>query len=228
MMTMMKPFLDMQFGDRIVTLMAALVLVLQIAMVAQRWMVANIRIFAAQSLFLALIAATIAWFNHAPHIYIAAALTLVVKVILVPILFERLVERMEIHEEIEPFVNTPLSVVIAGGLTLVGYVVAAGFYRPDEPGLGHNALAVAISLFLIGFFTMINRRKALTQVLALLSLENGLFLAAISLTYGMPLIVELGIFFDVLVAAMVLGILVYRIRETVESMDVSRLRRLRG
>jgi hydrogenase-4 component E len=228
MMTMMKPFLDMQFGDRIVTLMAALVLVLQIAMVAQRWMVANIRIFAAQSLFLALIAATIAWFNHAPHIYIAAALTLVVKVILVPILFERLVERMEIHEEIEPFVNTPLSVVIAGGLTLVGYVVAEGFYRPDEPGLGHNALAVAISLFLIGFFTMINRRKALTQVLALLSLENGLFLAAISLTYGMPLIVELGIFFDVLVAAMVLGILVYRIRETVESMDVSRLRRLRG
>ena len=225
---LMKPFLDMQFGDRIVTLMAALVLVLQIAMVAQRWIVIHIRIFAAQSFFLAVIAATIAWFNHAPHIYIAAALTIVVKVILVPILFERLVERMEIHEEIEPIVNVPISVVIAGGLTLVGYVVAESFYRPEEPGLGHNALAVAISLFLIGFFNMINRRKALTQVLALLSLENGLFLAAISLTYGMPLIVELGVFFDVLVAAMVLGILIYRIRETFESMDVSRLRRLRG
>jgi len=118
--------------------------------------------------------------------------------------------------------------VIAGALTLVGYVVAESFYRPDESGLGHNMLAVAISLFLIGFFTMINRRKALTQVLALLSLENGLFLAAISLTYGMPLIVELGVFFDVLVAAMVLGILVYRIRESFASMDVSRLRRLRG
>jgi hydrogenase-4 component E len=224
----MKPFLDMQLGDRIVTLMAALVLVLQIAMVAQRWIVIHIRIFAAQSFFLAMIAATIAWFNHAPHIYIAAVLTVVVKVILVPILFERLVERMEIHEEIEPIVNVPISLVIAGGLTLVGYVVAESFYRPDEPGLGHNALAVAISLFLIGFFNMINRRKALTQVLALLSLENGLFLAAISLTYGMPLIVELGVFFDVLVAAMVLGILIYRIRETFESMDVSRLRRLRG
>jgi hydrogenase-4 component E len=181
-----------------------------------------------QSLFLAMIAATIAWYNHAPHIYIAAVLTMVVKVILVPILFERLVKRMEIEEEIEPIVNVPLSVLIAGGLTLVGYVVAASFYRPDAPGVGHNALAVAISLFLIGFFTMINRRKALTQVLALLSLENGLFLAAISLTYGMPLIVELGILFDVLVAAMVLGILVYRIRESFESMDVSRLRRLRG
>jgi len=225
---LMMHFLDLQLGDRIITLMAALVLVLQIAMVTQRWIVVHIRIFAAQSFFLAMIAATIAWFNHAPHLYAAAALTVAVKVILVPILFERLVRRMKIHEEIEPIVNVPMSVVISGGLTLVGYVVAESFYRPDEPGLGHNALAVAISLFLIGFFTMINRRKALTQVLALLSLENGMFLAAISLTYGMPLIVELGVFFDVLVAAMVLGILVYRIRETFESMDVSRLRRLRG
>jgi hydrogenase-4 component E len=224
----MRLLFDLQFGDRIVTLLAALVLVLQIAMVAQRWIVAHIRIFAAQSFFLAMIAATIAWYNHAPHIYIAAALTLVVKVILVPILFERLVERMEIRREIEPIVNAPLSILISGGLTLVGYVVAESFYRPGTAGLGHNALAMAISLFLIGFFTMVNRRKALSQVLALLSLENGLFLAAISLTYGMPLIVELGVFFDVLVAAMVFGILVYRIRETVESMDVSRLRRLRG
>ena len=152
--------------------------------------------------------------------------------ILVPILLERLVDRIEIHQEIEPIVNVPLSIVISGGLTLVGYMVAESFYRPDEApsagSLGHNTLAVAISLFLIGFFMMINRRKALTQVLALLSLENGVFLAAISLTYGMPLIVELGVFFDVLVAVMVLGILVYRIRETFESMDVSKLRRLRG
>ncbi len=113
----------------------------------------------------------------------------------------------------------PLSVVISGGLTLVGYIVAESFYHPEQTtgaaSLGHNTLAVAISLFLIGFFMMINRRKALTQVLALLSLENGLFLAAISLTYGMPLIVELGVFFDVLVAVLVLGILVYRIREIV-------------
>ena len=126
----------------------------------------------------------------------------------------------------------PLSIVISGGLTLVGYVLAEPFYRPEEaPGastLGHNALAVAISLFLIGFFMMINRRKALTQVLALLCLENGLFLAAISLTFGMPLIVEIGIFFDVLVATLLLGILIYRIRETFDSMDVSRLSRLKG
>jgi hydrogenase-4 component E len=228
----MHTFPDPQFGDKIVTLMAALVLVLQIAMVAQRWIVTNIRIFAAQSLLLAAIAGTIAYVNNAPHIYIAAALTLLVKAVLVPVLLERLVARIEIRQEIEPILNVPLSVVISGGLTLVGYVVAESFYHPEaEPApaaLGHNALAVAISLFLIGFFMMINRRKALTQVLALLSLENGLFLAAISLTYGMPLIVELGVLFDVLVAVLVLAILVYRIRESFESMDVSRLRRLRG
>lgn len=223
---------DPQFGDRMITLMAALVLVLQIAMVGQRWLITNIRMFALQSFLLAAIAGTIAFFNHSNHIYIAAALTFVVKTLVLPVLLERIVARVGIQQEIEPLINVPLSVLISGGLTLVGYIVAESFYHPEETSasaaLGHNTLAIAIALFLIGFFTMLNRRKALTQVLGLLSMENGLFLAAISLTYGMPLVVEIGIFFDVLVAAMVLGILVYRIGETFDSMDVSKLRRLRG
>jgi hydrogenase-4 component E len=219
-----------EFGDKLVTLMAAFVLVLQIAMVGQRWLVMNIRLFGAQSFLLGAIAAAIAWYNHAPHIYIAAGMTVLVKAILVPILLERLVERIDIQHEIAPIINVPLSIVISGGLTLVAYMVGESFYHVDAgaASLGHNTLAVAISLFLIGFFMMLNRRKALTQVLALLTLENGIFLAAICLTYGMPLIVELGVFFDVLVAVLVLGILVYRIRESFESMDVSKLRRLRG
>ncbi len=223
---------DTLFGDKMITLMAALVLVLQITMVAQRWLITNIRVFAVQSFLLASIATTIAYFNGATHIYIAAALTLLFKTILLPIVLERLVAKIEIQREIEPFINVPVSILISGLLTLVGYVVAESFHRPDEPigaaSLGHNTLAVAISLYLIGFFMMINRRKALTQVLALLCLENGLFLAAISLTYGMPLIVEFGIFFDVLVAILMLAILIYRIRETFDSTDVSRLSRLRG
>ena len=222
---------DPEFGNRIITLMAALVLVLQIAAVGQRRLVSSIRIFAVQSFLLAAIAGVIAYFNDASHIYIAALLTLILKTGLLPWLLERLVKRIEIRREIEPVINAPLSILIAGCLTLVGYVVAESFYHPEETStraaLGHNTLAVAIALFLIGFFTVLNRRKALSQVLGLLSLENGLFLAAISLTYGMPLIVELGIFFDVLVAVMVLGILVFRIREAFDSMDVSKLRKLR-
>jgi hydrogenase-4 component E len=223
---------DPQFGDKMITLMAAVVLVLQILMVAQRWLVTNIRAFGVQSFLLASIAFTIAYFNHAPHIYIVAALTLVFKAILLPVVLERLVMKLEIRQEIEPFVNVPISVIVSGLLTLLAYVVAESFYRPADAtvpaSLGHNTLAVAIALFLIGFFMMVNRRKALAQVLGLLCLENGLFLAAISLTYGMPLLVELGILFDLLVAVLVLGILVYRIQETFDSMDVSKLSRLRG
>jgi hydrogenase-4 component E len=220
-----------QFGNKVITMLAALVLVLQILMVGQRWIVTNIRAFGLQSSLLASIAVTVAYFNHAPQMYIVAALTLVFKAILVPIVLDRLVIKIEMRQEIEPFVNVPLSVVLSGLLTLLAYVVAESFQRPLDAaaaGLGHNTLAVAIALFLIGFFMMVNRRKALTQAVALLCLENGLFLAAISLTYGMPLLVELGILFDLVVAVMVLGILVYRIQETFDSMDVSRLSRLRG
>ncbi len=221
---------DPEFGERLITLMAAFALVFQIALVAQKSLLANIRVFGAQAALLGGIAAAIAWYNHAPHIYVAAALTLAVKAVLVPWLLTRLVQRLEIRHEIEPIINVPLSVVISGGLTLVAYVVGESFYHPGagSGNLGRNTLAVAISLFLIGFLMMITRRKAVSQVLALLSLENGVFLAAICLTYGMPLIVEMGVFFDVLVAVMVLGILVFRIRETFDSMDVSKMRRLRG
>ena len=228
---------DPQFGNRMITLMAAFVLVLQIGMVGQRWLVTNIRVFAAQSFLLACIANTIAYFNHAPQIYIAAALTFALKAVALPLVLERLVKRIDIGQEIAPLINVPLSLLICGGLTTVGYVVAESFHRaevtasaagPSAASLGHNTLAVAVSLFLIGFFMMISRRKAIMQVLALLSLENGLFLAAISLTYGMPLVVELGVLFDLLIAVMVFGILVYRIQETFDSMDVSKLSRLRG
>jgi len=220
-----------ELGDKIIILMAALVLVLQIAAVGQRGIISSIRIFGVQSFLLAGIATVIAYFNKAEHLYVAAILTVLLKAVVLPRVLERLVEKIGIRREIEPLINVPLSILTAGGLTLLGYVVAASFYHPEETAgpaaLGHNTLPVAIALFLIGFFVMVNRRKALTQVLALLSLENGLFLAAISLTYGMPLVVDLGIFFDVLVAVMVLGILVFRIREAFDSMDVSKLRKLR-
>ncbi len=223
---------DPQFGNKLITLMAAAVLVIQIMMVAQRWLVTNIRAFAVQSFLLALIAFTIAGFNHAPHMYFVAGLTLVLKGILLPLMLEKLVAKIGIAQEIEPHWNVPVSVLIAGVLTLFAYVIAESLHRPDEAigpaSLGHNTLAVAIAVFLTGFYMMVNRRKALTQVLGLLCLENGIFLAAISLTYGMPLVVEGGVFFDVLVAALLLAILIYRIRETFDSMDVSRLSRLRG
>jgi len=212
---------------QVITLMAALMLVVQLLMIAQRMLLTNIRLFAIQSFLLAGIAAVVAYHHNASHVYVVAVLTLIGKVIFLPWLLTRLVHRIQIHEEIEPLLSPPTSMLICGGLTLLGYVVARPFTSLER--LGNNTLAIALTLLLTGFFLMINRRKALTQVLALLTVENGVMLAAVALTtYGMPLVVELGIFFDVLVAVMVLAILVYRIRENISSMDTSKLNQLKG
>ena len=208
-------------------MLAAGMLVIQLLMVVQRMLLTNIRLFALQSIMLAAIAAIIAHAHNATHVYWVAALTLIGKVFFLPWLLNRLVRRIQIHQEIEPLLNSTASMLLCGALTILGYIVARPFTSLER--LGNNTLAVAITLLLTGFFLMFNRRKAITQVLALLTVENGVMLAAVALTtYGMPLVVELGIFFDVMVAVMVLGILVYRIRETFASMDVSKLSQLKG
>jgi hydrogenase-4 component E len=216
----------MNTSSQILTLLATFMLVLQLLLVVQRMLVTNIRLFALQSFLLACIAAIIAFATGAWHVGFIAVLTIAGKVVFLPWLLERIVDRIKIDQEIHPFVNMTASMLICGALTVLAYVVARPLTTLDR--LGSNTLAVAIALLLTGFFLMINRRKALTQVLALLTMENGVMLAAIALTtYGMPLVVEIGIFFDVVVAVMVLGILVFRIRETFTSMDVSKLNELK-
>jgi hydrogenase-4 component E len=219
-------FPSVEVGSRVITLLATLMLMLQLLLVVQRMLISNIRLFALQSLLLAVIAAVVAYVYGAWHVLIVAVLTLLGKVIFLPWLLQRLVRRIKIEQEIHPFVNMPASMLICGALTVLSYVVARPFTSLAR--LGNNTLPVALALLLTGLFLMINRRKAITQVLALLTTENGMMLAAIALTtYGMPLVVEIGIFFDVVVAVMVLGILVFRIRESFDSMDVSKLNELK-
>jgi hydrogenase-4 component E len=213
-------------SSQIIMLLAAVMLVLQLLLVVQRMLITNIRLFAIQSLLLAGIAAVVGYAYDAWHVYVLALLTLLGKVLFLPWRLERLVREIKIDQEIQPFVNMPTSMAICGALTVLAYVVARPFTSLER--LGSNTLAIAIALLLTGFFLMIIRRKALTQVLALLTIENGVMLAAIALTtYGMPLVVEIGIFFDVVIAVMVLGILVSRIRKTFSSMDVSKLNQLK-
>jgi hydrogenase-4 component E len=216
-----------ELASQWITLLAAGMLVIQILMVVQRMLLTSIRLFALQSLMLAGIAGMVALFHNAPHVYWVAGLTVIGKVCFLPWLLGRLVRRIGIDQEIDPLLNSTASMLLCGALTLFGYIVARPFTSLAQ--LGNNTLGIAITLLLTGFFLMFNRRKAITQVLALLTVENGVMLAAVALTsYGMPLVVELGIFFDVMVAVMVLGILVYRIRETFASMDVDKLSQLRG
>ncbi len=220
-------FTDPELASRLIPLLAALMLVVQLLMVTQRMLLTNIRLFAIQSFLLAGIGAVIACFNDAPHVYWTVALTLAGKVIALPWFLRRLVRQIGIEQEMHPWINAPTAMLLCGGFTLLGYLVARPFSVADHSG--YNTFGVAIALVLMGFFLMINRRRAITQVLALLCAENGLFLAAISLTtYGMPLVVELGIFFDLFIAVLVLGILVFRIRATFATIDVDQLNRLKG
>lgn len=214
-------------GSRLITLLASLMVVLQLLLVVQRMLLTNIRLFAMQSLLLAAIAAVVAFAYGAWDVLVVALLTLIGKVFILPWLLQRLVRRTRIEQEINPYVNMPASMFISGALTLLAYIMARPFTSFER--LGSNTLGVALMLLFTGFFLMINRRKAVTQVLALLTTENGVMLAAIALTtYGMPLVVELAVFVDVVVAVVVLGLLIFRIRESYASTDVSKLNELRG
>jgi len=208
-------------------LSAAGMLVSAYLMVGQKALFTTIRLYGLQSLLLAIVATTIAISESRPELFVTAALTVVLKTILIPWFLMRTVDRIGIHREIEPFLNVPVSLLICLGLTVVGYRVSTGFEEGAQQ-VTHHLIGVALSLLLIGLFLMVTRKKAITQILALLTVENAVFLVAVGVTTGMPLIVEFGIAFDVMLAVLVLGILVQRIVGRFESMDVSRLSNLKG
>jgi hydrogenase-4 component E len=211
----------------IVILCAAGMLVTAYLMVGQKSLFTTIRLYAAQSLLLAIVAATKAIGDAHPRLLVLAVMTLVLKGFAIPAFLMRVVDRIGIHREIEPFLNVPTSLLACLGLTVVGYRVSTGFAEATA-GVTHHVVGVGLSAMMIGLFLMVTRKKAITQILALLTFENAIFLIALGITSGMPLVVELGIFFDVILAVLVLGVLVRRIVNRFESMDVSRLSKLKG
>jgi hydrogenase-4 component E len=196
-------------------------------MVGQKALFTTIRLFGVQSALLGILAATIAVSESRPELFVTAAVTIALKGILIPWFLMRVIDRIGIHREIEPFLNVPASLLVCLGLTVVGYRVSTGFPEGSR-GVSHHLIGVALSMLLIGLFLMVTRKKAITQILALLTVENAVFLVAVGVTSGMPLVVELGISFDVILAVLILGVLVHRIVERFESMDVSRLSKLKG
>jgi hydrogenase-4 component E len=211
----------------ILILCAAGMLVTAYLMVGQKALFTAIRLLGAQSLLLSIVTATIAVSQARPELFVTAAVTFVLKTMLIPWFLMRVIDRIGIHREIEPFLNVPASLLVCLGLTVVGYRVSTGFPE-GVGGVSHHLVGVALSMLLIGLFLMVTRKKAITQILALLTVENAVFLVAVGVTSGMPLVVELGISFDVILAVLLLGILVNRIVDRFESMDVSRLSKLKG
>ena len=205
---------------------SSLVLIFGLILLWRRGVTAYITAFMWQSIVLALVTAIVAYFAADHELYWVAGALLLLKGVVIPGLLKRMARRFPAERELDPYVNTATSLVVAGLLVLFGYAITRPLVAlsqlPTRAGM-----PLAMGLVLVSLFVVISRKKALTQVVGFLMLENGLALLAILGTYGIPLIVELGVFLDVLMGFLVMQIFIYQIHETFESIDVEQLNRLR-
>jgi len=205
---------------------SSLVLLFGLILLWRRGLTAYVTAFAWQSIVLSVVIGFVAYFGDDSELYWVASGLFVLKVIVIPRLLKRMERRFAAERELEPYVNTATSLVIAGLLVLFGYAITRPLVAlsqlPTRAGM-----PLAMGLVLVSLFVVISRKKALTQVVGFLMLENGLTLLAVLGTYGIPLIVELGVFLDVLMGFLVMQIFIYQIHETFESIDVEQLNRLR-
>ncbi len=212
-----------------IDILAAMILVTAFLIVSSRSLTFYVRLFSLQSFFLAGVALLVAIGYGEMHILTAAILTIIVKVVAIPFVLNKVTDAIKARKEIDFTINVTVSLLICGGLVIVADSVAQPILNAQHGNtLGvSRVLPASIAMILIGLFIMIARKKALTQLIGLLTMENGLFLSGLAITYGMPMIVEVGIFFDILMAALILGVFMYRINRTFESISMDTLRSLR-
>jgi hydrogenase-4 component E len=205
---------------------ASLVLIFGLILLWRRSVPAYISAFRWQSIVLAGVTALVAHFGRDPELYAVAALLFLLKGLAIPRLLSRMETRFRAGQELEPYVNTATSLVVSALLVLLGYAITRPLVAVS--GLPTRAgIPLAMGLVLVSLFVVVSRKKALTQVVGFLMLENGIALLAVLGTYGIPLIVEIGVFLDALMGFIVMQIFIYQIHETFESIDVEQLNRLR-
>jgi len=187
---------------------------------------ALLNIYALHALVLALSVAWQAFIQNAPHLYVTAGIALVLKAIVIPVVLHRIIQRLGIHREIETVVGIGRTMLAGIGLVALSMVVMLRVTAEASP-LAREDLAFALSVVLLGLLIMVTRRNAVGQVVGFMSLENGLVLAATG-AKGMPLVVEISVAFSILIAFIVIGIFLFRIRERFDTVDVHALDRFRG
>ncbi len=214
------------FTLQLVNGLATLLLLTSFAMLSQRRVVSLVNLLALQGTVLFLATLLLAWRTGQHHLYVSAALTLALKVCFLPWLLHRLIRRLGVYWDAEPLLNI-------SGTMLLGVLIVVFSFGLAQPIVAlastatRSGIAIAIAVILLAFLSMITRRKATSQLIGFLSMENGLFFGAMSATYGMPMIVELGVALDVLVAMLVLGVFFFQIREQFDSLDLHHLESLK-
>jgi len=213
-------------SGQIVNLLAAFLLLVAFAMLSQRRVLSLVRLFAWQGAALAASTLVVAYTTAQPHLYISAAITIALKVIFIPWALHRLIDRLDVRWDVETLINIPTTMLVGIALVIFAFALATPISQMAGT-LTRSTLGIALACVLLSFLMMIVRRKAIPQVIGFLALENGLFFAATSATYGMPLVVELGVALDVLVGTFIFGIFFFHIREQFESLDIRHMEKLK-
>ena len=214
------------FSGQLINLFAALVLLISFAMLSQRRVLMLINLFALQGLVLAASTALVAWSTGQHHLYYSAALTLLLKVLFLPWVLHRLIRKLNVKWDVETLINIPSTMLIGIALVVFAFNLA-GPISEMAGTITRSTLGIAIASVLLSFLMMITRSKAVPQVIGFLAMENGLFFAAITATYGMPMVVELGIALDVLVGMFIMGIFFFQIRATFDSLELKHMEKLK-
>jgi hydrogenase-4 component E len=211
--------------QQLMVVLAAVVLFTSFVLLEQARLVAAIHAFAWQGVLVAMVTTVVAATGEHRHLFFSAGLTLGLKALIIPWMLHRLVRRLELDRHSEPLRRPALVIMGALALVIFSYWLVLPVVQA-ELIFTRNIVAVSLAVVLIGLLMMVIRTQAVAQVLGFMSMENGLFLAAVSATGGMPLVVELGVAFDVLVAMVLFGVFFFQIRESIDSLDVDRMNRL--
>jgi len=211
--------------SQIILSLAALVMFTSFLMLGQGRLLRLVFVFALQGFLLTLVTVIAAYSLSNHHLYISAVITLLLKVILIPWMLRRHILKLNLERDVEALENK--TAVMMGGASLVIFSYYVLFpVMQNSTIILLNALALSLAVILLGMLLMISHRQAIAHVVGFMSIENGLFLAAIVSTRGMPMVVELGVAFDVLVAAVLFGIFFLQINQSIDSLDVDKLNRL--
>jgi len=216
----------MPLASQVVNLLAALLLLIAFAMLSQRRILTLIHLFAWQGVALAASTLIVAYSTGQTHLYFSAALTVALKVVLIPWVLHRLIDRLNVRWDVETLINIPTTLLIGIALAIFAFALATPISQLANT-ITRSTLGIALASVLLAFLMMIVRRKAVPQVIGFLAMENGLFFAATSATYGMPLVVELGVALDVLVGTFIFGIFFFHIREQFDSLDIRHMETLK-
>ncbi|HEV2232293.1 MAG TPA: hypothetical protein VGV68_02685 [Terriglobia bacterium] len=213
-------------AGKVVSTSAVFLILTMVGLAVARRISTCVLLFSMQSVIITAQVAATAYLENSREAWVVAGLVFAFKVLGIPYAFFWLVERLKSPRDVKASTTPAQSVFVVVVMVFISYAAvrsyAFGIRVPED------ALAAAVALILTGAFLMVSRKKALMQMLGLLVLENGIFLAALTTTFGMPLVIEMGVLFDVVVGLLLMGIFTFRIRDTFDHLDVSRLRRLRG